>query len=350
MDTNFVPLQSDADMLDVQCNVSFDLDNLNYRMSNTTPALAWLLPYCWWALLTRGGDSSYFGAPAELQLETLIDPRSTSTQRLPSMSELTENATVPPSSHHPYNITPANIAPETWLGEQLEGLFRNFTMNEDPPQQRQTRKPAPNLFFDKPVLFGQRIRKAPTRPRSSGGTTWSTPQCHGGASTKIVPDVSPLQVSAEEAENIRKLQRESDVCRRRSADVRPKTRRARFEFGYPSSGTFSQSQYSSSHRPVPSTPSSSSSESSSDEEWNSRASEAESDIDDAVSETSHLSDSSAASSWASYSTPNSSARRLSPPPGRTDRLIRMQQHISSRGPGLLQRLVNTIASLWTALV
>jgi hypothetical protein len=121
------------------------------------------------------------------------------------MSELTENYTVPPPSHHPYNITPANIAPETWLGEQLEGLFRNFTMNEDPPQQRQTRKPAPNLFFDKPVLFGRRIRKAPTRPRSSGGATWSTPQCHSGASTKIVPDVSPLQVSAEEAENIRKL-------------------------------------------------------------------------------------------------------------------------------------------------
>ncbi|KAJ7796010.1 hypothetical protein B0H14DRAFT_3495263 [Mycena olivaceomarginata] len=175
MDTNFVPLQSDADMLDVQYNVSFDLDNLNYRKSK--------------AAVDVGIDGNY---------------------------------TVPPPSHHPYNITPANIAPETWLGEQLEGLFRNFTMNEDPPQQRQTRNPAPNLFFDKPVLFGQRIRKAPTRPRSSGGTTWSTPQCHGGASTKIVPYVSPLQVSAEEAENIRKLQRESDVCRRRSADVAQK--------------------------------------------------------------------------------------------------------------------------------
>jgi hypothetical protein len=50
------------------------------------------------------------------------------------MSELTENYTIlPPPSHHAYNITPANIAPETWSGEQLEGLFRNFTMNDNGP-------------------------------------------------------------------------------------------------------------------------------------------------------------------------------------------------------------------------
>jgi hypothetical protein len=37
-----MPLESDADMLDVQYDVSFDLDNLDYKMSSQ-----WLLSFCY---------------------------------------------------------------------------------------------------------------------------------------------------------------------------------------------------------------------------------------------------------------------------------------------------------------
>ncbi|KAJ6461102.1 hypothetical protein C8R45DRAFT_1220977 [Mycena sanguinolenta] len=160
-------------------------------------------------------------------------------------------------------------------------------MDEDAPP-RATRKPNASPSFDKPILFAPRITKPPTQ---ASGVAWRRHR----SDARIVFGPRP---------KARKLQREA---------------RRQFEGPTPQHGSRT------------SLPSSSSSS-----EW-------DSDDDDCVSQSSY---SSFASSYSSFASSYSSARRLSPPPGHRDRLTRMQ----APRPGLLQGLVDTIASLLSAPV
>ncbi|KAF8218073.1 hypothetical protein K438DRAFT_2006976 [Mycena galopus ATCC 62051] len=286
METNYFRTE-DMDMFAVPFNTWLDLHNFNCEPSDcdSPPASSSAPPHCWW--LSQDVNCSYIET-AFYDFEPLppVDP--VFSERLPSISELAGSPdTVAPPSYNTYTITPADIPPELWLAE-------SFRMDEDIPQ-RAPRKPNPYPCFDKPRLFAPQMKRM--LKHSSGGTRRR--QVRSG-DVKIVPIAPPLQVSAEEAENIRKLQRESDVYRRRFADSHDLSTPCRPErelhFRYPSPEPFTR-------------PSSSLSGFSVDHGGDSR-----SDFDDAVSDTSESSDSSTSSSWSSYSTSSSSARRLSPPP------------------------------------
>ncbi|KAJ7723640.1 hypothetical protein B0H16DRAFT_1598036 [Mycena metata] len=172
------------------------------------------------------------------------------------------------------------------------------------------------------------------------------------------------QVSTEEAENIRKLECESYLeyrCSlRRSKPHGRSTEGGPFGCPTPSNSLGSSELSSSSSASSASSYSSSSSashssgpasESSYEDELNSADSFV--DPDDFVSATSEDSEGSHSSSasWVSYSTSDSHGRRLSPPPGRHERVARMHDHQRRRdgGRGLWQRLMNALPNLCSAV-
>ncbi|KAF7368812.1 hypothetical protein MVEN_00206400 [Mycena venus] len=193
-------LTQGATAFDVPYNVSIDLNNLNYRMSNCSPALTAILPYCWW-FVTQGGNWTYLEAALRsFQDSTSVEPQSSVdpilSETLPSISELVGTYATLSPPWNTYKIAPANIPPEIWIEESLR-------MHED-LLQPEPRKHSPCPFYDRPILFEPRMRRTPKR---SSGVAWSG----SSSDARIVLNAPLPPVSAEEVENIRKLRRESDL-------------------------------------------------------------------------------------------------------------------------------------------
>ncbi|KAJ6551793.1 hypothetical protein B0H19DRAFT_1158915 [Mycena capillaripes] len=375
--------------------VAVDLQNLNYRMSlaDCSPALAWVIPYCWLFLTQGGGDWNDLEAAISRALSldcppaveatndhfppaTIDHPDTSIPERLPSLSELAGNFATPakssPRALPAYTIPPANIPPEVWLEESLRMRTHHSDRGHIEPQPGCKRRPGP-YFGKHAILFEPQIGRRTAVPQHCNATAGSRLHIHKGG--KIRPNVDAPQISVEEADNIRKLQLESDSACRRLENLqghRKSTMRHSSTKGVDlriwsasSTDSFSQSSSTSRHSAASSSSSSSSSSCSpwktSEVQWIPELDLPDSDDDDAASYTSGSSNSSSSdgssestrpSSWASYSTSSSSARRLSPPPGRDDRLRRMQQHgilqQSRTPPGLISRFMSAIASLWSA--
>ncbi|KAJ7653138.1 hypothetical protein DFH06DRAFT_1299329 [Mycena polygramma] len=334
-DTNTVGPGSNADITDhtaytneIEMSDSLSQDTSINGMANCPPALTWLL-HCFWAACTYGGMwDSYFEAAMVEQIQAqshdTVDPIITPEGR-PSIFELMDShpATTP---RVPCTVCPVYIPPTSRLRESLR-----VPEHQDVSPSRS--KHCAPVHFDQPSPFDKRIGTAPTRNRGV--------EVHPGRKAKIRQNTPAPQISADEADIISRLalidsrlqQRERDRCRR--YQDRRQARRESKAHRVPAPIVFTRRSSSSDD-------SSSSSEDS--EFWP----DSNSDVDDVVSETSQ----SVHSSSGSHSSAESQSRRLSPPPGRGDRLMRMQQHQlrqnQTSGSGLVRRLIGGIASLWSA--
>ncbi|KAJ6494024.1 hypothetical protein C8R47DRAFT_395715 [Mycena vitilis] len=286
-------------------------------MANCPPALTWLLQ-CFWAACTYGGMwNSYFESAMVEQIQAqsydMVDPIITSEGR-PSIFKLMDNhrAATPRVT---YTVRSAYISPASRLKESLR-----VPEHQDVSPSR-FKNCAP-VHFDQPSPFDKRLGTAPARNRGV--------EVHPIKKAKIRQNTPAPQIPADEADIISRLQCERDRCRRYQDRRHARTESKAHRVPAPIVFTRRSSSFDDS---------SSSSEDS--ELWP----DSNSDADDVVSETSH-------SSRGSHSSAGLQSRRLSPPPGRGDRLVRMQQHQLRQNQisrsGLARRIISGIASLRSA--
>ncbi|KAJ7035232.1 hypothetical protein C8F04DRAFT_1099488 [Mycena alexandri] len=278
-------------------------------------------PNCSLEAALRAGDITQLTTRAHSRARPDSD-----VEDLQSISALAANRFETPATppYVKYTIFPADIPPELWLEES--NRIRDWSGITPPSTQIKRRT---HSHFDQPMLLEPRMRK----PKRKNGAVRSRYMYQNGP--RLTLNAPAPQISAEEEENIRKLECESylQYRHRRSKPHGRSTKGSPFGCPTPSE--------SSSHSLGLG------SESSYEEESNSH----DSDVDDAVSATSEDSDVSSAS-WASYSSSSDSYdRRLSSPPGRHERLMRMHdhQHCRNSHSGLWQRLKSALPNLWSAV-
>lgn len=281
-----------------------------------------------------------------------------------SISELLGNQ-APTKRHTSYIIPPANLNAEELLAERQ----RFFHLEECIPQPNagERRSLPVSPLFTRPPLFGIRLNTA-RRRRDSGHDRFPS----GG---RLMQSKFPQWISSEEQNNVKLLvsepfdeslpqylpamqKRESDALqnwidaqsfsdedrtfpeRHRSTICNPHGYSSRSNSNFSSSSS-RRSARASSRR--------------GSESWASNTGTVQLDpiVDDAASETSKSSVSSRGSSCESDlhsdSNPSTHGRRLSPPPQRGHRLMRMQQHqlsFDTRSPGFLRTVMNAVTNLW----
>ncbi|KAJ7143755.1 hypothetical protein C8R44DRAFT_864788 [Mycena epipterygia] len=361
MDTEFT-ISSDILMGDVPYNVSVDpipynvlIDHQNHisQYSDACQYLNWILPSYYFHLAQSNqnnleNNAEQLAQPEFVSLSTselqasvypqIVDSR-------PSIFELLGNQ-APAKCPAPYIIPPANLSAEELLAEWQ----RVSNLEGHVPQPRAgERRPLPvSPHFTRPALFGIRLNTA--RRRRNGG--------HGRfrSGGRLIQSKFLQRISSQEQNNVKQLKRESDALQkwidaksfsdedRTPAERRRSTIWSRYGYSSRSNSHFSSSS---------STRSAGSSSRRGSEPWASNTGTGEPDpnVDDAASETSESSLSSQGSSWESDSNSNHSSygRRLSPPPRRGDRLVRMQQHqlsLETRSLGFLHTVMNAVANLW----
>ncbi|KAJ7023051.1 hypothetical protein C8F04DRAFT_1240367 [Mycena alexandri] len=330
-----------ADLFSAE-DIEMVVDVRDEEMSDAPPLVTPTDPYRWnfvaqssWNAALRAGDITQLTTRAHSRARPDSD-----VEDLQSISALAANRFETPATppYVKYTIFPADIPPELWLEES--NRIRDWSGITPPSTQIKRRT---HSHFDQPMLLEPRMRK----PKRKNGAVRSRYMYQNGP--RLTLNAPAPQISAEEEENIRKLRLQEcesylQYRHRRSKPHGRSTKGSPFGCPTPSESS-SSSELSSSSSSSSSSYSSYTcashslglgSESSYEEESNSH----DSDVDDAVSATSEDSDVSSAS-WASYSSSSDSYdRRLSSPPGRHERLMRMHdhQHCRNSHSGLWQRL------------
>ncbi|KAK7052490.1 hypothetical protein R3P38DRAFT_3595417 [Favolaschia claudopus] len=300
MDTSCIPTEdtapADVEMTDASfgfsVDVNFQMNELPFGLYPGNPDFSCFSTQISDANYEETGDVVNPTPPVfELPNETL-----------PAISELKAQSSPPPPLFDAYTIPAANISPELWYQESLRSLAEDTIPEPEPP------KAASRPSFIRPIAPNGRMRKHSR-----------------GLYAKILFDSTLPRVSPEEVENIRKLQREAEARWqfKRLGHLVPKRPRMRkaVHFAAPSPSPSLQSD---------------------DPSEESGSSESELDEASSVSESDYSVDSSFAS--------DSSTRSLSSPPGRSHRLMRMEEHRRrSRTPGIAQTVLDNIVEFWFAL-
>ncbi|KAJ7474723.1 hypothetical protein FB451DRAFT_1366796 [Mycena latifolia] len=375
----------DIDMEDTPYPVSIDPHNPVFQHSNiASQFLNWAMPLYWYYWFLGQSDYTNFVNAQQLaQSQTSVYPER------PPMSELLGATQAPEQPRSSYIITPARISEQEWLEESYRVYYFGGSIAQRYACERQHKSVAPH--FSRPVLLSQRLHtRALTQRRP----------------VRMIPSRAPALVTPSEAKNLRLLQNERDACQRRLDDelsnrgrrtaalnssssyCPPSSPRSSSSSAsrqhaesesdshdsdwasqqgsdsiHPSSSPSSLSRYSSSSassrpclEPWASAWDSQDSDSGSQaSDSGSQASDSDPDADDTDSESG-----AAPGEWASWASESDSGsdsgsssgsymhpHRLSPPPRRGDRLMRMHQHHASRRPGFafLQTLMNVVANL-----
>ncbi|KAJ7148804.1 hypothetical protein C8R43DRAFT_517527 [Mycena crocata] len=319
----------DIEMADATCEISIDLQKRKFlESSNFLQLLNCVMPGVWWATYCQ--NAQY---PSSSQFEN--------SNNQPPISDLLEN-----------QISLRRLGSSRWTSSPSSSLIISpvkGVSSED--LQAWIGTPSPRWEGNtshSERCHPNRLPVAPFFPRLN--MPGSRLQNKAVSSCRVVPRVGKFSgnhatsVLAEEARNIDKLNRET-LRRQCYANAHPHR---------PREPTVITSRYPS--------PSSSSLASNSSPSYGayftSSRDLSSSDTGDTDSAASEVNSPSQRTSWASGSSTSSDsfsrARSLSPPLRRDDRLSRIQQHeiqLESRGPGMLQILMNAVTNwLWPLAV